>query len=248
MHKSRSLDHYNALCKIFGNKVTDAGSSAQGELQCVNAEDITSTMDIGIANFHVLGDVEISDQGTRGLKGKDVMEGSCGNLFVTGNTGMSSLNEQRQNGDDMVGFHENLDVSNTNISCQNTESPMEELDMMDGTYENLIVTDNTGMSYINEQGGNEDDMVGFCENLDVFNTAISYQNTIKPWELDIDGTSENFVVTGIWEILDQEKERENEMDMNEKSEDVVVIGNTVSQLDKKRPSEMPLESRPPKKT
>lgn len=55
-------------------------------------------------------------------------------------------------------------------------------------------------------------------------------------------------MTGIWEILDQEKERENEMDMNEKSEDVVVIGNTVSQLDKKRPSEMPLESRPPKKT
>lgn len=123
-------------------------------------------------------------------------------------------------------------ISDADISDRDPDRPRET--DMDGSPGNLVVSDNTEISFQDRKGSNEIDMVGASGNLDVTsNNEISNQE--RPREMYTDGTSGDLVVTG----------KTNKMAINGAGGNLAMNGNTDHV--KKRPSSMPLDSRPPKK-
>lgn len=101
--KNTSLDRFNGLCKIFGNKISanERAGDIVLQLQCMEANHITNEMgmDGTYENLHVFSNAEKSDPDAITKRLREMhMDGTFENLGVIGNTEISHHDKNRPTG------------------------------------------------------------------------------------------------------------------------------------------------------
>lgn len=172
------------------------------------------------------------------------MDGMCEHLVVTNNTEISGQDTERPREKDVNRESGNsVVIGNTEILDQDTEKPVKT--DLDGASVNLFVTGNTEITDQDMESWKEIDMDGTSVNLPMIVAAeMPDQDTEKPGEINADGTSGDLVMIGNTEMSAQEKIGQNKFNMGRTFGNLVLSGSSVMQeCDKKRPGEMPSDSR-----
>ncbi|KAI9106959.1 hypothetical protein K1719_022487 [Acacia pycnantha] len=210
-YRNRFLDLYADLCKIFGNKVSDARVSTQGEMQWMEADNITIEIDMDgtCGNLILTDNSEISGQDAERPRGRYINRAS-GNSVVMGNTQIVEQDNQRPSQLDLDGL---AVTGNTEISGRDIERP-EDIDM-DGTSGNLVITANASISGPEIESPGRIRMDGSSGHEVVTgNTETSSPNKNVLMKFNMGKTSKNLVdvvVTGSTEIKDCSKKRRGEL-------------------------------------
>ncbi|KAK4277256.1 hypothetical protein QN277_015276 [Acacia crassicarpa] len=137
LYRNRFLDLYADLCKIFGNKVSDARVSTQGQDA---GRPRGRYINRASGNSVVMGNTEIVEQDNQRPSELD-LDG----LAVTGNTEISGRDIKKPEDVDMDGTSGNLVIiANASMSGPDIDSPGKI--RMDGSFGHEVVTGNTETS------------------------------------------------------------------------------------------------------
>ncbi|KAK7293115.1 hypothetical protein RJT34_15976 [Clitoria ternatea] len=142
-------------------------------------------------------------------------------------------------------------ISNVDVSDQDADKAREM--GADGPFRNLVLSNSNEISYLDKGRQSEINMVavGTSGCLDVIsNNETSNQDTERPREMDMDMNMAygNMDVAANGQILSRDRQRPNKIDTNGTCGNLVKGGNAKKTHHvKKRPSTMPLDSRPSKK-
>ncbi|XP_028807106.1 uncharacterized protein LOC114761834 isoform X2 [Neltuma alba] len=201
LYRNRFLDLYPDLCKIFGNKVSDARVSTQGEIQWMEADNITIEIDMDgtCGNLIVTDNNKISGQDAERPKEKDIHRAS-GNSVVMGNTEIVEQDNQRPN--ELDGPSVNLAVTgNTKISDRDIER-LEGIDITANASMSGPDIENSGKIRMDGPSGYE---------IVTGNTETSSRDKRGLMKFNMGKASKKLVLTGSTEIKDYGKKRGGEM-------------------------------------